>query len=147
MVSDFVVYDQLSVLFAWHTARYHSPAELGRLEQRACLRRKNDIIFILMPFVLQVQRARLIDGKRPLENLPDVKEPMTGVRPATTVRLLVPVFAYFFRGSGTSGHSDHRPDFDLDGVAHGSRVPPIDRPTLSRQPRARLPILNHLNST
>lgn len=36
----------------------------------------------------QVQRTRLMQGKAPLEGLPHVQEPDTGVRPATTVRLV-----------------------------------------------------------
>ena len=31
----------------------------------------------------QTQRTRLIEGKLPLENLPDVEEPESGVRPAS----------------------------------------------------------------
>ncbi|CAM9734397.1 unnamed protein product, partial [Hapterophycus canaliculatus] len=39
-----------------------------------------------MHLTRQIQRARMIEGKRPLENLPHVEEPMTGIRPVTTVR-------------------------------------------------------------
>ncbi|CAM9262515.1 unnamed protein product [Ectocarpus sp. 12 AP-2014] len=34
----------------------------------------------------QIQRTRLMEGKEPLDGLPDVREPETGVRPATVVQ-------------------------------------------------------------
>lgn len=62
---------------------------------------------VIMILLCQVQRTRLMQGKSPLEGLPIVQEPETGVRPATTVRFLACTRPHTisFIPSSSLGHS------------------------------------------
>ena len=50
---------------------------------------KGQFLPSLSDVLKQVQRTRLMEGRAPLENLPDVEEPASGVRAASAVRSLI----------------------------------------------------------